>query len=726
MQQEGTVFEHCGTCTGSGCPASEVTGGTCFANPGGYCQDLGGCVECQNCDCIPVNGGWTGWSSCYANWQGCIKDRACTNPAPSCGGAACAGDNWTSCTAAEVGCNDQSCPTNADYCGGTVNDGTLASGCTCGTKSCPAIGDGAPGTPGMVSPIGTLANPVVVSPGTTATLVWNSVPALTDYYEIQVLDAGNSVAWTGTTTSTSIRTAPLIMGSAYSWRVRAVNTTCGTDIGNWSSRGYFRLNSIPSVNIVVLKNSSGTAVSWDAGNRNHIAKSGFYSNPLPRRVRFEARVTDDDGADQIQTVQMRWNGNVYNLSLGTSAGVGLTASVTVDFSSGNNSASTYPLAFLAEDIYSSSGWVDSIYSWKVWDCLVPVSGKLYDGSAGQACNNTGFTVTAGNNLNFNSLIFTNMSGGNDVTVNVSTPASFSGGDLVWSQSYLPIFNGGNVGDPDGDLAGSGRFTRWIDLGVGTTYCPGSSQFSVSSKVSAYSTNESSQTDFSFIRDQENWFQVWGGGVKARSGIRSGVPVTAASTLTINNTGIGVSNNGVVASTTYYNTNGYNDASQYGNPNNWRIVDNIVADEGYNYQYLYSRYFINLGQGVTNTSIAGAGSTGVVFVGGNLTISSDVIVPVGKFLMVIASGSITVGAGVNQVDGIYVADGGINIGGNSGTQMVVNGVLYSTKGNNVRLNRSYTIKEDNNTSPAVAVKFRPDFIFNMPGKLTKLLSDWKEF
>ena len=95
-------------------------------------------------------------------------------------------------------------------------------------------------------------------------------------------------------------------------------------------------------------------------------------------------------------------------------------------------------------------------------------------------------------------------------------------------------------------------------------------------------------------------------------------------------------------------------------------------------------------------------------------------------MVIVSGGITVEAGVNQLDGIYVADGGINIGGNSNTQLVVNGILYSVKEKNVRINRSYTVKEDNNASPAVAVKYRPDFIFNMPGKLTKLLSGWREY
>ena len=61
--------------------------------------------------------------------------------------------------------------------------------------NCSNADNGVPAAPAIVSPIGTLANPVVVSPGTTATLVWNSVPALTDYYEAQVLTP--AIVWPG-------------------------------------------------------------------------------------------------------------------------------------------------------------------------------------------------------------------------------------------------------------------------------------------------------------------------------------------------------------------------------------------------------------------------------------------------------------------------------------------------------------------------------------------------
>ena len=579
-------------------------------------------------------------------------------------------------------------------------------------------------------PIGSALSPVVISPGATATLVWNAVPTLTDYYEAQVLDAGNSVAWTGNTASTSIVTGSLTLGDTYSWWVRAVNTTCGTDYGSWSSRGYFRLDDIPHPIQIIFKNSTGNVVAASPVDYHHICQSGFYDDPQPRQVTFEITIEDLDGWDQITSASMRWNGLVDALTLTTGAGTTMVVTKTLDYT-GYNDADVLPLEFNMADIYTSSGWVASDQYWKVWDCKVAVSGMIYDGSAGQACNITGFSKIADSNLGFDQLIYKNMSGGTDVVMGVAPPANYSGTDLVWNQSYLPIFNGGDVGNPEGDMAGSARFTRGIDLGVGTTHCAdylgGISQFTVSNIIWPYSTNTQSQIDFSYIRDQESWFQVWGGGVKGRSEISSGVPVTAVSKyLTIDNNGIGVSNGGIVASATYRNSNGYNETTQYGNPNNWRIADDVVGSNRYSYQYLYGQYFIKMGEGVTNTTIAGAGSTGVVFVSGNLTISSDVTVPVGKFLMVIASGSINVDAGVNQLDGIYIADGGINIGNNSNTQMVVNGILYSATTSNVRINRSYTVKEDNNTNPAVVVKYRPDFIFTMPGKLTKLLSGWREF
>ncbi|KKR68059.1 MAG: hypothetical protein UU09_C0016G0010 [Microgenomates group bacterium GW2011_GWA2_40_6] len=581
---------------------------------------------------------------------------------PSCSGPSCGGSiRSCSCTAEcgntydyteDVGCNECG-PYGSQTCGNwtqTYDCSSPVSGCLecvtcspqCGQATncsgiCSNADAGAPPSPVLVSPIGSLANPVVVAPGTTATLVWNSA-GTSDYYDVQVLDMADVVVWSTTTVSTSVVTGSLILGNAYSWQVRGVNTTCGTEIGNWSSRGYFRLDDIPHLKNIVLKNSTGNAVAASPVNYHHICQSGFYDDPQPRLVTFEITIEDLDGWDQITSASMRWNGLVDALTLTTGAGTTMVVTLTKNYA-GYNDVDTLPLEFDMADIYTSSGWVASNQYWKVWDCKVNVAGIVYDGSAGQACNTIGFSQIADINLGFDQLIYKNMSGGADVVMGVAPPASYSGTDLIWNQSYLPIFNGGDVGNPEGDIAGSARFTRGIDLGVGTTHCAdylgGTSQFAVSNIISPYSTNTQAQIDFSYIRDQESWFQVEGGGIKGRNEISSGVPVTATfKYLTMDNAGIGVSNNGIVASMTFRNSNGYNDSSQYGSPNNWRIVGDVVGSRRYSYSYLYGQYFTKLGEGVTNTTIAGAGSTGVVFISGNLTISSDVTVPVGKFLMVV--------------------------------------------------------------------------------------------
>ena len=91
----------------------------------------GDCIE----ECNPVNGGWTDWgcADCNADCGGGqqICSRSCTNPVPSCGGAACSGDDTE-----VLNCNTQPCcdPVNGGWtewsCGACSED------CGGGTESC--------------------------------------------------------------------------------------------------------------------------------------------------------------------------------------------------------------------------------------------------------------------------------------------------------------------------------------------------------------------------------------------------------------------------------------------------------------------------------------------------------------------------------------------------------------------------------------------------------------
>lgn len=303
-----------------------------------------------------------------------------------------------------------------------------------------------------------------------------------------------------------------------------------------------------------------------------------------------------------------------------------------------------------------------------------------------------------------------MSGGADVVGTVNPPSNFGSDNLIWGKSYLPLINGGSVANIDGDLAASGRTTKLNSV------CPASTQFTVN--VDAYATSQNLTLDLSYIRDQENWFQ--GNGLDMRAGIKitEGVPVTATNPYLI-------LNGGLVEAPILENTNGYNNKWHYGTPpNNWFLPASGIDPHKYSYQSIYNEYFTKMGEGVTGVTVINVGSTGVLFVNVGLTISSDVVVAANKYLMVVVNGNMTIDQSVNNVDGIYVAKN-ISVGGSSNTQLKINGMLYATNGGNIRLNRSFTTKSDNNTTPAVVVSYRPDLIFALPGKLNKILSGWRE-
>jgi len=432
---------------------------------------------------------------------------------------------------------------------------------------------------------------------------------------------------------------------------------------------------------------------------------------------------NDDPPDHITEAQLRWNGRIYPLTLTGPVNHIWTSNITIDYALGDNNVNPHDWEVEASDTYVSSGWLDSGQAWKVWNCQVPTSGTLYDGSAGQACNNTGFTVVADSKLNFSSLILKDVSGSDDINMNTSLPANYGVTNTTYGKDYLPIFNGGNVGNIDGSIQGTARFTRVIDLGAGTTNCPTSSQFNLENKISAYVTVPQAKIDFSYIRNQEGWFQVWGAGVKAKNNIDSGVPVTMNSILRALSIGGTNADNGLISSSSFRNINGFNDDSAYGSPNDFWTNTNTNDSNVYSYQYFYNNFLINNEVGVTGTTWDEKPSDGVYFVNGDLNIDSDFSLASDKFFMAVVKGKISIASTVSRLDGIYVADGGIEALGTSANQLTINGSLYSQS--TIRLARSYTNKSANNSSPAVVVNYNPGLIFNMPGKLTRVMSGWNE-
>ncbi len=674
------------TCGSDGrCSSTGATGGGCslgFLSTSGCwtCEDANcasGYTQSQDCGSTTVN--WSCYASCgnYRTGSFSAACRECEDCVPACG--------------------------QARDCGGTC-----------------ANTDAVITAPTIISPNGTDVSPTLIAGNAprAVTLSWNAV-INAESYVVGLYDSAGTLIWNPSgITTTSVTTAALASG-VYHWRVRAVNDTCTVgQTSDPSAWGYFRINSAPTITNLVIRNSNGTAVAVETGNRNHICQSSFTTASQPRQVRFEATLTDADGWADITSAQLQWNGATYNLALAAGSGTSRLGTVMMDYT-GVNNGGVYIINGIVSDPYVNSGWVSMNRSWKVWDCQVPVMGTVYDGSAGQACNNTGFTVLAGANMGLSRLIY---DGNADVEMTLNPPANYGTNNVIWGQNYLPLFNNGSVANPEGDLAATGRFTRIIDLGVGITTCP-SAQFNIGNNVSAYSANPQAQIDFSFIRDQLSWFQVSGGGVRAANALRSGVPVTAPVASRALSLGQILASNGFVSFSTYTNTNGFNDNSAFGTPNNWWKDMDLLPNEPFNYQYFYSNYWQRLGLGTTGTSWSQRPANGVFLVNGNLTIDSDFVLAAGQFFMVVSSGSITIDPAVNRLDGVYIADVNISGGGQSANQLQINGMLYAR--GNIRFNRSFSDATQNNTVPAVIINYRPELVFTMPPSLTRVMSGWRE-
>lgn len=472
----------------------------------------------------------------------------------------------------------------------------------------------------------------------------------------------------------------------------------------------------PVLSSLTIKNSDQVTVPVDANNRNHIYELLFRSSSVPRRVIFEVEVFDSNGYDNIASVNLRWNGNVYSATYDSGNDNFGLYKVTIDFTAGDNNSGTYPIEVnIVDDNGKTTGWISSGREFKVWNGQVEVSGNLYDGSYGQACNTNGFTYDVESNLNYTSLLYRDTVLGGGISATVSLPNSYGPNSLTWGQTYQPVFNV--------DLSATDRLIRVIDLGVGTTSCPTTDEFDLGTKVSAYSTSPAADIDFSFVRTQEGWFQVVGAGVKAKNQIGSGVPVTAPVAIRALTLSKALADNGLVSFTSFSNINGFNESSGYGLSNNWWIDRSTNDSTTYNYQYFYNNLYVNRGLGTTGTDWISKPSEGIYYVNGNLTIDSNFTLAAGKTLLVVVRGTITISDTVDRVDGILIADGGIIASGSSANQLVINGVLYS-KGN-IQLSRSYTNKLDNNSSSAVVVSYQPNLIFNLPGTVMRVLSGWKE-
>ncbi len=731
------------------CASNTCSGSTCSDGCGGTCAGTRG----------STNGTWSACnSSCTRTCNGASCGGSCPGSAPSCAVSGTYGP-LPSCTL---------------LCGQTVNatcTGALCGGTCTGVASgsCANNDNGGPTAPTLNGPYnGTSTSPYSAS-GTTATLSWTGTSSLTDYYRVYLINnTSGSTVWSNTNvTGTSVTTGTLSTGVLYRWYVVPVNNTCasygGEDVGTASVNGYFMINTAPFIgsNPIVIINNPGTITipSENMGSLgvsgNHICDTDFGGS---RALRFQVTINDNDinGGSQINAVYLRLSnsGNIP-MTIGVS-GINGTPTTTISGSGGATWGSTpvtvgtagansrtvtfwvnlgnsFPNATYAMEIRGvdqyggDSGWVNSNRYLRVWDCQVALSGNMYDSSnqaAGAVCSTgVGFDVLASPEMNFTQVRITRNST-LESTANAVGNNYYSGIGITWGQTY--------VVQPNDDLQASNVVTRWV--GVGNNVLCGPSNQITESLVDPYSATPTLRIDFSAIRDQEPWFQVSGGGLFSKSSITEMIPETCALSSGCTpamSISAGSATNGLVSAPSISNNSGCSLSGNcsYGNPKNWSYAGDVVNDN-FGYDYIYGNYFAKLGLGFTiptattmSQIVSMTGGTGVVLVDGNVNITSNNTVNPGSFLMIVSSGTITIDQSVTRTEGILAADQGITAGGTNNTQLRINGILYSPT--TIRLNRGYTTMVDNNDSPATLVSYRPDFIFNMPQRLSKILVSWSQ-
>ena len=202
-------------------------------------------------------------------------------------------------------------------------------------------------------------------------------------------------------------------------------------------------------------------------------------------------------------------------------------------------------------------------------------------------------------------------------------------------------------------------------------------------------------------------------------------------------GVGTSDNGLISGSSISNDSGCsidgsNPTCLYGQPQNWSFKTPIISSAGqYGYKTAYSSINQSLGVGITLDSgakmsdVLSLGGTGVFLINGDFTVDVNNTVAVGKYLMIMAKGTITFASTVTNSAGFFSGDTGVLTEvAMTDSALTINGNLYSAQGN-IRLNRGFLTQGNNNTKPAVTIKYRPDFIFSMPGNLFKITRGFRQ-
>lgn len=500
----------------------------------------------------------------------------------------------------------------------------------------------------------------------------------------------------------------------YTWSCLGTDGVCPTSTGGDSSC-WATLDTKPTISSVVLKNATGSVMSADANGRNNICETGFNDN---KTSVWTITATDAQGVADIKTIDFRFYSvaRTYDFNEVTNPSGGV-ATFTAD--TGSFDPGTYSVQYLLTDQHSpdpgTTGWVTA-RTFKVWDCQVDiVNGTIYNNSANQPCsslNDSGFTTLIPpfppanpSTQRFDLGYGPKTTGDIKRNMDVNSPYFNSPDTLTWQNSYfLDYINTQNE-------QFLGQFTT---MKIGNSCVNYSDYLIPSSHVSAYDDNPTLNIKYSAIMDQEAWYRVINGGIFSKTNITNYVPVTCtvncktalsgliwSGDVNLSESDVGATFTAVLKRPVSY---GY-EALKY-DIYGGKEVGTTISTES-----------IVLWSGIKDNPTT---NKGVIFIEGDLTIDTN-MVPSEPTLLVV-KGNIIIDEAVTQVTGMLFADNTIQASGKSNSQLKITGSLYGKKG--VILNRTFTIKRTNNTTPAIEITYDPNLVFNLDPKLWYIYDNWR--
>jgi hypothetical protein len=731
---------------------------------------------------------WNPWSACDGgtctrsrtdSCGGTPQTEACTDH-PACTPPGCTTEAWSTCSATcgigtrsrynscvSGGVETQVCDTcNLNGCSCTVACGQSTA---CGT--CSNADFGQPGPITLTPSSGNLQMPV----NRSITLSWTAA-AKAENYDIEVYPVGttaglectaaNTFCATGITGTSYTFTAPLGIAH-FNWRVKPNNNTCNAATGFISataSDSWTVAEGAPYAQTPEKAVDGQSNTIWNAGS---LPPHWIELDLSKARTVTGVQMTVARTTSGNETIQIYAGATPNPTTLVYSATLFSDPMdvLNVVFSSPSTNTRYIRIVTTAKDTWAAwtelvPTYSDGIGSWTngTFTLVGPISGNIYLDQGASATTDLDGKCVAG------PLPGQNPGAVSTIEANYLFGGTTAGSFLGSAYSIQNIPNYGEVG-----------LTLAPDTTLWRCTCPNNCVYAEG--PSGFDLHETA--DFYIANVAQPWWQTQNGliyaGNRTGNALVSLIPPTCVgpscqdrlalrnSVSSSESSGIVITGGGDIDTDTETSLK-YSKVRQ--ETAQARVIGSTYNGPRENYQYFYNLYSMGsaptadfngtkptaaptngrayFANGNTTVNIGGGGwtvNTGesyVIFVNGNLTIDGSpddrLTVAEGGFLAFIVSGNVTVTNTVGRADyndttssvhGVYIADRIIIQGGRAGGDLRFNGEGTFVGWTGITLGRYYGTLSISDTVPSESFKFRPDFVINVPERMTRPLYTWQE-